>query len=86
MADATIHGSFVGLTEAELQTLKTNTLNALNAVLTGHQAYSRPGFSFTRVTPNELRRNLKEIEYALSLVRGEFIDTTYPDMSDPLLP
>lgn len=53
------------LTTAELTTLKTNTLAAINSVLTAGQAMGADGRTLTQASLPELRATLKEITTAL---------------------
>lgn len=76
-----LSGQFLGLTAAELTTLRTNTLAALNGVLTGAQSYSLGGRTFTKADIRELRETLAEISHAQSLLDGTRTTRTYADMS-----
>ena len=62
---------FSGLTLAELTTLRTNALTALNAILAGGgQSYSMMGRSFTRANLSELARVITAITEAIDLQAG----------------
>lgn len=74
-----ITGMLVGLSLTELQTIKTNALAAMNTILTAHQGYSRPGFSFNRIQFQDAQHALAEANYAIGLLNGTRVTQTVPD-------
>jgi hypothetical protein len=76
-----ITGKYVGKASAELTALRTQLESARTACLTGHQSYSRPGFSFNRVSFDSICQELAEVEYAQGLAAGTIATTTYADVS-----
>jgi hypothetical protein len=84
MADTMPTGALIGLDEETLLEIRDNAVNHLNGAFKTGQSYSRPGFSFTKMTPAEIKATLREVEYALAQLRGTFVNTTYMDHSDDL--
>lgn len=76
-----IQGTFVGLTAAELTTLRTNTLAALNTAMTAGASYSLGGRSHSRNVA-QLNDTLAEINYAQQLASGSRVTRTYANCSD----
>jgi hypothetical protein len=78
-----VTGAFVGLTAAELATLRAQVLEALVAVLNVGQSYSIGGRSFTKANLPELKDMLSEINYAQGLLNGNTVTTTVPHFRFP---
>ncbi len=58
------------LTAEELATLRTNTLAAINGILTSAQSYSMHGRSFTKADLPTLYQSLSDISDAQAVVAG----------------
>ena len=69
-------GAFVGLTSDELQILRTDFVACLRAIAL-NQAYSMSGRLFTRADLTAVTATLGEINYALNLLSGSTVRTTY---------
>jgi hypothetical protein len=67
---------FADLDSATLQTLKTKTLDAIQAVLL-NSSYSLNGKSVTRADLSALNRMLGQITAALDIVAGNAPDVTF---------
>lgn len=67
---------FQDLDAATLQTLKTKTLDAIQAVLL-NSSYSLNGKSVTRADLNSLNRMLGQITSAIDVVAGNSTDVTF---------
>jgi len=74
-------GIYLGLTAAELATLRAEVLAEMKEIRDAHQSYGRPGFSFNRVPYDSLREDLREIAFAESIVSGGLFTRTYADLS-----
>ena len=72
-----ITGAFVGMTSAELTTLRANTLAEMNNLMTAGQSYSISGRSHSRANLAQLRDTLGEINHALQIADGAKVTTTY---------
>jgi hypothetical protein len=72
-----ITGAFVGMTNAELTTLRTNTQNEINNLMKAGQSYSQAGRSHNRANLKDLTATLGEINHALQLDTGAKVTTTY---------
>lgn len=75
-----ILGLFVGLTAAELATMKTEWMACLSAIASAHQSYSIAGRQITRANLAEVKSTIAEITYAQSLLSGTRQKWTYGDM------
>ena len=67
---------FLGLDSATLATLKTKTLDAIQAVLL-NQSYSLNGKSVSRADLNQLNQMLGQIVDAIDYNSGAATDTTF---------
>jgi hypothetical protein len=76
-----IQGTFVGMTSAELTTLRTNTLAAINTAMTAGASYSIGGRSHSRNLA-QLNDTLAEVNYALQIAAGTRVSRTYANCSD----
>lgn len=78
-----VTGAYVGLSAAELSTLRAETLAAISGVLKTGVSYSVGGRSFTKADLPELRENLAELNYALGQINGTVITSTVPRFRFP---
>jgi hypothetical protein len=69
-------GKYLGMSATDLAALKTQYEAARTAILTGGQAYTRPGLSITRATLSEISDELAEIYYALNVNTGGIVRET----------
>lgn len=75
-------GKHLGLTLAELQTLRTELLATYSKCLKGHQGYQNgAGQSFQRVDLRTISDELAEVNHAIGLLDGSLSDMTVADLS-----
>lgn len=74
-------GKYIHLTTAQLTTMQTNLLAAHAAVM-GNQSYSIAGRTLTRANLRDISDELGEVSFALGVVGGTVVTTTYADMSN----
>lgn len=81
-----IRGIYFNLPVATLQTLLTNTLNALTAILTTGQSYSIGGRALTRADLPKLEDTIQELQFAIDRANGSHVTQTYANMNpNPVL-
>jgi hypothetical protein len=74
--------ALIGLTPAELASIKSDLLACIHAVLVGSQSYSLAGRTFTRADLSELRQWLQDVNDGLALTDTTTATTrTYADLS-----
>jgi len=83
MGNMAVTGAYVGLTAAELSSLRAEVIAALSAVLNVGQSYSIGGRSFTKVNLPDLQNMLAEINYAQGLLAGTGVTSTVPRFRFP---
>ena len=72
-------GIYVNLSDTELSTLRTQLESARTAILTGNQAVSRAGISYTRADLRAILEELREVIFAQDQRAGRSVTTTYAD-------
>lgn len=76
-----VTGKYLGYESAWLASRLAELQTAYSACLTGHQSYSRPGFSFNRVQFDAIATELAEVQFAIDSAAGSRPDRTYADLS-----
>lgn len=74
-------GILRGLDSATLLQMRTDWLGCLQAIAVLGQSYALAGRSFSKANLSEVKDMIGEINYAINLLSGVSVSTTYADMS-----